>query len=59
VDYSVDFRKNIVLIPPDNIIKNWESDYNSMCLSMIYGDKPDFKTLIKRMKELEHRFKTV
>ena len=59
VDYSVDFRKNIVLIPPDNIIKNWESDYNSMCLSMIYGDKPDFKTLTKRMKELEHRFKTV
>ena len=28
-----------------------------MCLSMIYGDKPDFKTLIKRMKELEKRFK--
>jgi len=24
---------------------------------MIYGDKPDFKTLIKRMKELEKRFK--
>ena len=59
VDYSVDFRKNIVLIPPDNIIKNWESDYNSMCLSMIYGKKPDFKTLIKRMKELENRFKTI
>lgn len=59
VDYSVDFRKNIVLIPPDNIIKNWESDYNSMCLSMIYGEKPDFKTLIKRMKELENRFKTI
>lgn len=59
VDYSVDFRKNIVLIPPDNIIKNWESDYNSMCLSMIYGDKPNFKTLIKRMQELENRFKTI
>ena len=56
VDYSVDFRKNIVLIPPDNIIKNWESDYNSMCLSMIYGDKPDFSTLIKRMKILQDMF---
>lgn len=59
VDYSADFRKNIMLIPPDNIIKNWESDYNSMCLSMIYGDKPNFKTLIKRMQELENRFKTI
>ncbi|MBR4677671.1 MAG: nucleotidyl transferase AbiEii/AbiGii toxin family protein [Bacteroidales bacterium] len=57
VDYSVDFRKNIVLIPPENIIKDWEKDYNAMCLSMIYGDKPDFKTLINRMEILQKKFK--
>ena len=57
VDYSTDFRQNIVLVPPENIIKDWERDYNAMCLSMIYGDKPDFKTLIGRMRVLEDRFK--
>ena len=44
VDYSVDFRKNIILIPPDSIIKDWENDYKTMCTSMIYGDTLDFKT---------------
>lgn len=57
VDYSIDFRQNIVLVPPENIIKDWERDYNAMCLSMIYGDKPDFRTLIGRMRVLEDRFK--
>jgi len=59
VDYSNDFRKNITLVPPENIIKDWERDYKAMCLSMIYGDKPDFQTLIERMKALESRFNEV
>jgi hypothetical protein len=57
VDYSVDFRKNIVLIPPDSIIKDWENDYKTMCTSMIYGDTLDFKTLMNRMSILQERFK--
>lgn len=57
VDYGRDFRENITLVPPENIIKDWEKDYKAMCLSMIYGDKPDFQTLIERMKVLESRFK--
>jgi hypothetical protein len=57
VDYSVDFRKNIILIPPDNIIKDWENDYKTMCTSMIYGDTLDFKTLMNRMSILQERFK--
>ncbi len=56
VDYSLDVRKRIVLVPHSNIIKAWEEDYNSMSRAMIFGDKPTFVVLMQNMKELEERF---
>ena len=56
IDYNTDIRKHIVLIPRSEIIKAWEEDYNSMCSSMIFGEKPTFEKLITNMEELEKAF---
>ena len=56
IDYNTDIRKHIVLIPRSEIVKAWEEDYNSMCSSMIFGEKPTFEKLITNMKELEKAF---
>ena len=56
IDYNTDICKHIVLIPRSEIIKAWEEDYNSMCSSMIFGEKPTFEKLITNMEELEKAF---
>jgi hypothetical protein len=58
VDYTPDVRDRICLIPPENSIDNWRSDYQAMCESMIYEPNPiSFDQLIGRMKELENHFR--
>lgn len=57
VDYSVDFRKHLVLCPPVHVLSAWEEDYRRMCETMIYGDRLPFDQLIARLHELEQRFK--
>ena len=51
VDYSKHSRGSINIIPPKEILSEWEKDYNQMIESMIYGDKPSFQDL---MKEIEN-----
>lgn len=58
VDYTPDIRNRICLIPPENCIADWKSDYQSMCESMIYENDPlSFESLMERMKELEAAFR--
>ncbi len=58
VDYTPDIRDRICLIPPENCIADWKSDYQSMCESMIYENDPlSFESLMERMKELEAAFR--
>lgn len=59
MDYTPDVRKRLVLTPPEEIMQEWEADYQSMCSSMIFGSKPTFQQLLERMKELENRFRQV
>ena len=58
VDYTPDIRDRICLIPPENCIADWKSDYQSMCEFMIYENDPlSFESLMERMKELEAAFR--
>ena len=57
VDYSGDIRDRICLVPPEKHIDDWKKDYQYMCDSMIYGEKPSFAELMESMKELEQRFR--
>ena len=58
VDYTPDIRKRIRLLPPDDVIDGWRSDYKDMQSSMIYGEKPIFEELMRKMEELEKMFHT-
>ena len=57
VDYSGDIRNRICLVPPEEHIEDWKKDYQFMCDSMIYGEKPTFTELIESIRELERRFR--
>jgi len=57
VDYSIDIRKNIQLIPPKESLAEWKKDYEEMSSAMIYGDKPAFSELLYSMNWLELLFR--
>ncbi len=58
VDYTPDIRDRIVLLPPADVRSAWETDYESMRKTMIYGDSLPFAELLERMEELQARFRT-
>ena len=57
VDYSQDIRSKISLIPPEQIIANWQQDYEIMQNTMIYGYSLTFNSLIDRIKQLEEQIR--
>lgn len=59
VDYANHQPDKIDLIPPKDVIKNWEADYQTMQESMIYGDSKKFDELITSMEKLIERFRKI
>jgi len=59
VDYSLDIRPNICLIPPEQVIEDWRQDYETMQRTMIYGKSLTFEELIDRIKQLEERIRKI
>jgi predicted nucleotidyltransferase component of viral defense system len=59
VDYSQDIRTKICLIPPVQVIDDWQQDYEKMQSTMIYGSSLPFDKLIERIKELNERFRNI
>jgi len=57
IDYSQDIRPDICLIPPAQVIADWQQDYESMQNTMIYGDSPTFNKLMDRIQRLEKRIR--
>ena len=55
MDYTPDVRKRLVLVPREDIIDVWKTDYEQMMGSMIYGEKPSWDELMQAMKELQER----
>jgi predicted nucleotidyltransferase component of viral defense system len=53
VDYNLHQPQTINPIPPIEVIKAWEADYNTMLSEMIYGDAPTFPELIKELTNLK------
>lgn len=59
VDYSLDMPDKIAFCPSGDILNRLRSDYDNMRASFIYGQPLDFDNLIKRIQELQLRFRTV
>lgn len=59
VDYERHSPERIDFVPPVSQREDWSRDYDNMLLSFIYGEAPDFTTLLKRMEELRERFRKI
>ena len=59
IDYSKHNPANIRFIPPETIIKKWETDYEEMKDSMIYDQPLNFDELINRLTELQKRINKI
>ncbi len=53
--YANHIPGKISIIPPDEVLKNYERDYEAMTSFMIYGEPLKFNHLMKRMLELQKR----
>lgn len=53
IDYTKHNPANIKFIPPETIIKKWETDYDQMKGIMIYGQPLSFDELINRLTKLQ------
>jgi predicted nucleotidyltransferase component of viral defense system len=58
-DYDTLLPDKINIIPPDNVISQWENDYKIMQKSMIYGVSLPFNKMIDKLKELNKRINNI
>ena len=59
VDYDMDMPEQIAFCPQGDLLERFRVDYDNMKSSFIYGNSLDFETLIKRLEELQGRFRAV
>lgn len=58
IDYTSDIRKQLHLIPPQEVMHLWQKDYEEMVCHMIYETPvPTFDKILNRIKTLEERFR--
>lgn len=55
VDYSGDVRQRICLLPCEDIVAIWQSDYETMRSSMIHGSAPTWDELIEQITILQNK----
>ena len=58
-DYNTLAPQTIKIIPPDNIITLWKTDYETMQETMIYGESLSFNKLIDRTKQLNEQINKI
>lgn len=55
VDYSGDVRQRICLLPREDIVAIWQSDYETMRSSMIHSSAPTWDELIEQITILQNK----
>ena len=58
-DYDKDYPGLIELLPPERCLKEWEADYGEMLEHFVYGEHLSFANLLKRIFELQERFRAL
>ncbi|MBN8706423.1 MAG: nucleotidyl transferase AbiEii/AbiGii toxin family protein [Bacteroidetes bacterium] len=59
LDYSDHIPGKICITPPDEVMKDYERDYEVMTGFMIYGEPLKFDQLLKRISELQTRINEI
>lgn len=57
VDYDSNNPDRITICPPECLLSDWQTDYEAMRKSFIFGESLPFETLIERIRLLEVRFR--
>lgn len=57
IDYDANGPSRIRIVPPTEILSEWQDDYAKMRKTFIYGDSLSFDDLIDRMEQLQEMFR--
>jgi predicted nucleotidyltransferase component of viral defense system len=57
ISYENHSKEKLNIIPPNEVLKEWEQDYLEMQKSMIIGESKSFQHLLERMQEIMLNFK--
>jgi hypothetical protein len=58
-DYDLLLSKNTNIVPPETLMDQYKSDYETMQETMIHGESLPFDKLVKRIEELQERFRVL
>ena len=58
-DYDKDYPGTIDFLPPEKCLKEWDADYGEMLEHFVYGDRLSFPGLLKRIADLQERFRAI
>lgn len=56
MDYSTIAPGTLRILPKEENMSDWESDYEDMVKEMFYGDAPAFDEILKTIKEFQDQF---
>ena len=56
IDYSNHKKGKLNIIPPDEVLSQWEEDYKTMQENMIVGDSLNWDELLQRIKHIQNLF---
>ena len=59
IDYNTLQPANLAFVPPDDLRELFREDYLQMQRGMIYGESPDFDTMIDQLRLLNGRFRVI
>ena len=51
-DYNTLYPNALNIVPPTSITNEWKSDYENMCMHMIYGETVSFEELVEELTKL-------
>ena len=54
-DYSTLAPKTLNIVPPEQVLHLWRTDYEKMQRDMIYGEAPSFDDIINEIKALNQK----
>jgi len=56
VHYSTLVPGSLQLVPAEDFLPGWKSDYEKMQQEMFYGDVPTFTTIMTSVREFQDKF---
>ncbi|MDD8046186.1 MAG: nucleotidyl transferase AbiEii/AbiGii toxin family protein [Verrucomicrobiota bacterium] len=56
VDYSTLARGQLRVVPTDEQMPEWRSDYNNMLQEMFFGEAPDFERVLEKVRGFQDAF---